>query len=794
MGDALSANGMSRADVIRLGREGSPAQFVPVALQALKVSPGDDAVRLLAASAAERWGLMTLARELWNGIDEKVRALPEVRRIVGEAVRGGSAAGDEVVVDEAVWEVIGRKLGVEVERLKRGGWGTVYAASDGTRVWRTAEGDWRGFGTTVSEAEAAAASLGEHASGFPPPVVVAGMEPGVLAAAVLKATARERLGYLVRVVIVEPDVAAVVAACACVPALVEWMKEERVELFVGPGCVDAFEAKWMERLACTLPERVLSVRGELRTVVAGAIERLHSAQRAEVAWGVERVRAGEVRGVGREIRRALVLTSRYTTFVRHSVEGLVAALERAGVRTRVLMEPDAYSTLTGGAYLREVMEHPPDVVIGSNCSRAWFGDILPRNVPFVSWIQDAIPKLFDVGTAKAQGPFDVLVGYVFSELADQHGYDVARMHYAGMPIDGARFHRGAVASEDAARFRCDVAMVSHHSETPAAMLERLIAEIGKNDAMRTFMKRLVPVIEDAVRHANTDWPFSRLRRGIREEAERVGGVPETLVTAILRQFALPLADRMLRHESLEWAAAIADERGLKLHLYGNGWERHPTLGRFAKGPLAHGEELRAAYACAKLNLHVSITTLVHQRVSECALAGGLCVARYHRDAISGPRATAMLELIEREPDVVDEANGRIGYVVADHPAAMRQYLLFTRLGEPTDGAVLWVNAARAKRAKTHRRLIDHDQDANELFGDLAELTYQTREGLAGLIERACDGCSWREAQSRAVAGFAARRLSFDTLVERMLAAVREATAGAEVRVGSGAKMVAEPVA
>ena len=53
------------------------------------------------------------------------------------------------------------------------------------------------------------------------------------------------------------------------------------------------------------------------------------------------------------------------------------------------------------------------------------------------------------------------------------------------------------------------------------------------------------------------------------------------------------------------------------------------------------------------------------------------------------------------------------------------------------------------------------------------VTYQTRDGLARLIERACEGDSWRDAQSRCVAGFASRRLSFDTLVGRMLEVLSE---------------------
>ena len=623
-------------------------------------------------------------------------------------------------------------------------------------------------------------------------MVLASCEPWSVLAAILAATTGERLGYSTRVAVIEADAAALVAARVCVPGLIEAMDAERVEIFAGPDGLNDFERVWNERLGTTLPVSVISARDDVRQRVSETLERLHARQRSEFAERRDSVQMTAV--PTRRVRTALIFTSRFTTYVKHSVEGLASAMERAGIRTRVLMEPDRFSTLSGVAYLREVMEHPPDVVIGSNFTRGWLKEMIPPDVPFVGWIQDAIPRLFDRANALAQGPRDVLVGYVFSELADQHGYDLARMHYSGIPVDGHRFHDGPVGRAERTRFGCDLAMVSHHSEPPETMAARLISEIGADAGVRRMLGSLVPAISDAIANANTDWPFSRLRKAVREAAP---GAPDTAVTALVRQFALPLADRMLRHQSLAWAAELAADRGLKLHLYGSGWEKHPTLASFARGPLAHGEELRAAYQCAQLNLHVSLTTLVHQRVSECALSGGLCVARYHRDAISGPRTTAMLKLIESPPDVVDEANGRIGYVVADHPAAMRQHLLFSRLGEPTDGPVLWVNAARADKARTHRRLIDHDMDADQLFGDLALLTYQSKPGLERLVERS-QQADWRAGHQRRIAAYAAAHLSFEVLAARMLDAVRDplsaADAGGPLTFPVSTRMLAERVA
>ena len=81
MTNGSTTAGLTRADVLRLGREGEPWQFLPVALQVLALT-SDDAIRLLAAIAADQWGLATLSRELWAGLAPAIMALPEVERAV----------------------------------------------------------------------------------------------------------------------------------------------------------------------------------------------------------------------------------------------------------------------------------------------------------------------------------------------------------------------------------------------------------------------------------------------------------------------------------------------------------------------------------------------------------------------------------------------------------------------------------------------------------------------------------------------------------------------------------------
>jgi hypothetical protein len=68
--------------------------------------------------------------------------------------------------------------------------------------------------------------------------------------------------------------------------------------------------------------------------------------------------------------------------------------------------------------------------------------------------------------------------------------------------------------------------------------------------------------------------------------------------------------------------------GVDLRLYGNGWETHPKLSRFARGPAENSAQLPFIYRASKINLQMSPHGAVHQRVLEGLAAGGFFMMRY----------------------------------------------------------------------------------------------------------------------------------------------------------------------
>ncbi|MFZ4575498.1 MAG: hypothetical protein ACOYN0_13965, partial [Phycisphaerales bacterium] len=619
----------------------------------------------------------------------------------------------------------------------------------------------------------------------PPPLLVSGFATSVLLRELWRQSREFVGGYAPRLYVVEED-AQLAAGGLCCEDLRDIIADGRVMWWLGPGARRAFAGWCRERMEEMLPAAALPSEGrqtpadalnhrvleELKTEQAAALARLRAGVDSvyatrDRAWWAERY------AVARSLR-ILVLSCRHTTYVRHAAADLAAALVALGHDVRVLEEPDSHTRLTALSYARVVREHRPDLLIGVNFQRSSFTGAVPAGVPFVCWIQDAMAHLFDPKQGEAQSALDFVIGHTFAELFQKFGYSAARSMNCAVVASDAKFHGGAVAPALRREFECEVAMVSHHSETPEALHARLGTMFNSIPGAGPLIERLYPLVRGAASLAGAEPLTTSLKTAVaRAGTEALGReLDGRTATQLLRQYAHPLADRLMRHETLGWASAECARRGWRMHLYGKGWGGHPTLAAHARGELEHGERLRAAYQCAAVQLHCSATGMVHQRVMECALSGGLCVCRFHRDALAGPRTTMRTALVAKAPDLVDEAMNAVGYRVADHPEAMRFVSLWQRLGEKHEGEYILINRDRARMVKEQEAWIGLDHDADRLLGDLALLSFDSAASLAALIERCVERPAWRESASRMVAGNVRRWFTHRVVGERLVGLVR----------------------
>lgn len=312
-------------------------------------------------------------------------------------------------------------------------------------------------------------------------------------------------------------------------------------------------------------------------------------------------------GRGGDAPRVLCVTGLFTTVLQYVTRDVSAALESLGCRTFVLKEPSRIGRHTTRTFVRAIDEFRPDVIFTIDHIRPEHAAIGLPPVPYVCWIQDPMPQLFDPALAKGVGDLDFTYVVVpeWRERCLSVGY--REVGVLPMAVNPDLFCPGPADPALA----CDVAFASH-VKAPAvcAQYPRLLTLLLEE--MKDVPIGTIPDL------AYFDALLSRVEARI---GAHVKGPARPQVVLDLYQ---TLPRYRYRVPPVQWAR----EAGLRVKLFGEGWGTVPELAPLACGWLANGEPLRNLYRSAKVNLHINQGGLnLHQRVFECLASGGFLLAR-----------------------------------------------------------------------------------------------------------------------------------------------------------------------
>lgn len=771
---------MPRADLLRRGAVATSSwDFLASALPALAAGDRDPELLALVAAHAIRLRLRTLALDavaiLPNDFadDPQVAALRDAARAlrsdaVPAATRIATTRANLAALADA-----GAPLAAFLDDWARdAAHAQAFRAHDGNialrddparpfdfRVFADARGAARAWRPAV---DAAKDPTGE------PPVLVAGFAAPFLVQRIIDATPPSSSGYSPRVWIAEPDPRRALDALSLAD-IRPFAGEPRIVWLLGPGACDRLLNDLRARFDRQLPERTTEDAGAApreRDAIRAALD----AARAEQLAEHDRLRATlDATGRSTSPRCFVVATSRYSTFVRHSADDLVEALRSVGAEASLLIEPDPHSKLASVGYLRAFAATGADAVILINYTRASLPSVIPASLPCVTWIQDSMPHLFDERADAALRPGDLVVGHVGDEMAARLAARGVRSLARAVPASERKF---APPPRPHAR-ACEVAYASHQSEPPGAMRDRLLRE-----APAGTPRDLLAGALDRV-HAFASEPLHALAANAIpaavEEAAAAIGVPPPPAAAtrdLTLRALVPYAERIFRHTMLEWAAAICARRGWRFALHGRGWDRHPTLRTHDAGPVEHGDALRDCYARAGVHLHGSIMTSMHQRVFECALAGGLPVCRAtFADVYAGAGAALALvaqRLGETVPIEADRFRSLFAHRLDEYPelAAFDTFLRSVAPDIPA-GRILWKLNAKPLPAPAATMAL---ASPLVVFGDASTCFFRDAASLEDLLVRAIDDGEWRTTKARSLRGRVLETHSYTAFARNLLAA------------------------
>jgi hypothetical protein len=525
------------------------------------------------------------------------------------------------------------------------------------------------------------------------PLAVSGMGDGYLVNALAADETPRFMGMEQPVFVLEPD-PHVALHCLMIHNYTGPrgpIEQERFRWFIGPNW-----AAELERLAADDPFTGLPLYVIGQGLAGGAMrERLDAMNAAVVERDAgirERVedyyRTLPVDGLAAPFDanpprrpRVLLLTTRFSTVLQYSTRDTAEAFERIGWDARVLIEPSPSHRLYQHAIRQAVDEFKPDLLFQIDHLRHEHGDLFPPDLPFACWIQDHLPNLQNQAAGQAVGPRDFVLTDMGPTYAARHGYPPEQMvaltkltrlprepqQDKGMtpspPYSGER--AGVRGSARAAReglphptreaphpnpLPCvqgkgneadDLSFVSNASHNPIGLAEQLLSTLQAPPAILTLVRTCIEQIFATYSAGGCLSGYADVRNLVRRLCRELDvPVSADSLRQLVAMLTHPLNDALYRQQGLTWAAEAAREQGLRLGLYGNGWEKHPTLAGYARGPVQYGCPLEELTRRTPINLQIVPFSCLHQRLLDGLIAGGFFLIR------ANPTDTRPRELLD----------------------------------------------------------------------------------------------------------------------------------------------------
>jgi len=798
-------------EILALGSQMKPWTFVPIAKQALPQTAGDPELWFLLASNLADLGLVTLASEELDALIAKRPQADRLPRVKELRQRLESLPDDRVPTDELIANARaamralaerGHDLCAEFERWNDTRADTeVFRASDGNLVRRQG-----GTLAHLGDQRSAAATIGnehiERAAESPAPFLIEGVDPPWLLIELDRRTPKLDSGYQPGIRLVQQDACEFFDGCALCD-ISEILRQDRVDCFVGPHAA-AMLTEALTRDTGTpiagpyMPLRSLGtpcapsvseiVREQLELQSQAHrehLDRIHKrdAARDELYW---RSRITSALDGSAEPLRVVIATCRFTTVLGEMGTDLAQSLRKLGCEVKLLTEPSDHRRLSPLGYSKVLDEFDPDLILAPNYTRRDLekvitgnenappeSRVLPAGVPFVVWVQDAMPHLLTTAAGASIGPLDLAMGYVSHEMINDFGYPREAVLPAPLVASTTKFDAARIDAALARSYACDVAMMTHHSETPEAFRERMLGELSSSPAVRRQMESLIPTLDAFAQDPCAQPGITRSVRSLFETQTRLD--PESR-EMLIQNFAMRYIDRKLRHEVAHWCREICEGRGWTFRLFGKGWQKHPDFARFASPALEHGDALAAAYHAAGVTLHVSAFSPVHQRLIECALAGGVPLIRRTREAQNSAMWNAMHRILrDLEPAEVTDPGDGFGRVLWFDHVASAEAAAYTRLLQANGCKIKDRIAIRDPNQDPRVRHMPPtmpEADAAWILGGLDDSSFAGRDELESLLERAHTYPNWRTSKTRGIAERVRTCHTHDALASRLIESIK----------------------
>ncbi|HEY1686287.1 MAG TPA: glycosyltransferase [Tepidisphaeraceae bacterium] len=403
------------------------------------------------------------------------------------------------------------------------------------------------------------------------------------------------------------------------------LSDPRVLIFVGENAAEQFLSTLRNKPSLPQPKFALTVEAGIlpaNTTLDQFLAPLQAefSQRCSAQISqYEKIYGLDISVASSPRLKILGITSRFTTFLQHSMRDWLSAMRKLGHETRLLIEDADHELLNTLCHAQTCTEFRPDLILIIDHCRSEF-PALPPQIPSVMWVQDQLPNIFNPATGPKQSSLDFCLGYGRLKCVADFGYPEERFMPAVVGVNEQRF--APQAHGPAVGYECDVCYVGHTGKTA----EQLVRDqIEKSPSAAKLLWDIYERLANIYAHAGFISDPLHIEQLVRQSLAALNiSISPADFQSISNLFSHQVNYSFFRHQALQWLLDL----DCNIHIYGRGWENHPTLSRFAKGVADNQKQLAAIYQTAKINLQIAPHGIVHQRLFEGLCSGGFFLLRH----------------------------------------------------------------------------------------------------------------------------------------------------------------------
>ena len=346
--------------------------------------------------------------------------------------------------------------------------------------------------------------------------------------------------------------------------------------------------------------------------------------------------------------KIMFLTSYFTTALQYHVRDCKRATDEMGLQTKLLIESGPIFSVFYGKIVQCMNEFRPDIIFCIDHFRFEY-DIYPKEIVWISWVQDVLPNIMSCDTPKKLGSRDFVLNHytTWSEFK-QIGYPSELLIDAPIPADDKIYKKYTLNEQEYEKFSCDLCFVCHASD-----VDKHIVDFVKRNKMDAKMADMLCMIykgyQSYVYESGSVFYnkqlFAEFINGSFIQQFEVQVEPE-VIEYIANDMYLWFNQRVYRQALVDW---ILDAGFTNIKLWGNGWLDSEKYQAYAMGPAKNGETLSKIYQASKIVIGNNIMTTSAARAWETMLSGGFYLSNYIPEEDD---VTDIRKIIEVDKDVI----------------------------------------------------------------------------------------------------------------------------------------------